>query len=386
MRVLFVSRRPAYPFFQGGAERSFFELARALAEAGHWVAIFGECREPPEALEAFLPAHGTAQEQWLDDRATLRDRQVPSRLILVSRPTKGLESLNTFLADFRRQLGNIVYELGPDVICTQLEGSAEVLELCGSGDAHLLHFVRDTCNPFNFHVLAGVPGNRTAPICVANSQYTADFVRSELGVESHVLYPIVSGLEPAEGAPSDEADAGRRPPEGGGGRVLFVNPNPFKGGEVMYEAARRLSEVRFLVLPGWADEVPDAWRRLANVEWRRWPVLEMGAEYRSADLVVVPTQHSEGFGRVAIEAQLCGIPVMASNHSALAEVLADSALLIDAYRDPDAWVDAIRSALSAPRRLRRLAEAGRVNAARFAPGSIREAFENLVQELDAGRG
>ena len=379
MRILFASRRPAYPFFQGGAERSFFELARGLAEGGHWVAIFGECREPPATLESFLPAHGTAQERWLDDRVTFRDRSVPSRLVLVSRPTERLESLNTFLADFRRQLVNIVDEFAPDVICTQLEGSTEVVELCGSGDAHVLHFVRDTCYPSNFHVLAGVPGKRTMPTCVANSHYTADFVRSELGIESRVLYPIVRGTEPVDGAPPT-TDEGR------GDRVLFVNPHPLKGGKVMYEVARRLSEVRFLVLPGWADEVPDAWRRLSNVEWRQWPVLEMGAEYRSVDLLVVPTQNSEGFGRVAIEAQLCGTPVMASKHSALAEVLADSALLIDAYRDPDAWADAIRSALSAPRRLRRLAEAGRVNAACFAPESIREAFENLVRELDAGRG
>ncbi|MEO1087808.1 MAG: hypothetical protein AAFY88_26535, partial [Acidobacteriota bacterium] len=102
LKVLFVSRRPAYPFFQGGAERSFFELAKALAAGGHWAVIYGECREPPQALEAYLPERGAAQEEWLDDRATVRGREVPSRLMLVSRPAKRLESLNTFLADFRR--------------------------------------------------------------------------------------------------------------------------------------------------------------------------------------------------------------------------------------------------------------------------------------------
>ncbi|MEM8993361.1 MAG: glycosyltransferase family 4 protein [Acidobacteriota bacterium] len=387
MRVLFASRRPAYPFFQGGAERSFFEMAKALAEGGHRSAIYGECRDAPERLEPFLSADGAAEEySWLDDKDTVLGRQVPSRLALVSRPTERLESLNTFLADFRRQLVNMAYGFRPDVICTQLDGSSEVVELCSFVDAHMLHFVRDTCFPFNFHVLTGVPGSPPTPICVANSRYTADFVRSEFGVESRVLYPTVPGMEPSDGETPASADRDRRRAEGRAGRVLFVNPHRLKGGPVLYEVARRLSDVPFLVIPGWADGVPSDWRRLPNVEWREWPVLDMGAAYRSADLAVVPTQQSEGFGRVAIEAQVCGTPVMASNNSALAEVLGDSALLVDDYRDPEAWAVAIRSALSAPDRLRRLAAAGRVNAARFAPERICRDFEDLVRELDEERG
>ncbi|MEO1369910.1 MAG: glycosyltransferase, partial [Acidobacteriota bacterium] len=220
MRVLFASRRPAYPFFQGGAERSFFEMAKALAEGGHRAAIYGECRDAPQRLDAFLPAETAAHEEWLDDRDTVRGREVPSRLVLLSRPTERLESLNTFLADFRRQLVNMAYDFRPDVICTQLDGSPEVVELCSFVDAPVLHFVRDTCFPFNFHVLAGVPGSPPTPVCVANSRYTADFVRSEFGVESRVLYPIVPGMEPVDGGPPADPEGGGRKAEARDGGVL----------------------------------------------------------------------------------------------------------------------------------------------------------------------
>lgn len=46
--------------------------------------------------------------------------------------------------------------------------------------------------------------------------------------------------------------------------------------------------------------------------------------YSAADLLVMPSLHEEGFGRVAAGALLCGTPVIASNRGALPEVVNDS--------------------------------------------------------------
>lgn len=51
---------------------------------------------------------------------------------------------------------------------------------------------------------------------------------------------------------------------------------------------------------------------------------ELPKLYSSASVLIVPSIHEEGFGRVVIEALACGIPVIASNRGALPEALNDS--------------------------------------------------------------
>src|SRR3989344_7752407 len=48
---------------------------------------------------------------------------------------------------------------------------------------------------------------------------------------------------------------------------------------------------------------------------------ELPLHYSAADLVVMPSLHEEGFGRVAAGALFCGTPVIASNRGALPEVV-----------------------------------------------------------------
>lgn len=50
---------------------------------------------------------------------------------------------------------------------------------------------------------------------------------------------------------------------------------------------------------------------------------QLSLHYSAADLVVMPSLHEEGFGRIASGALLCGTPVIASNRGALPEVVND---------------------------------------------------------------
>jgi glycosyltransferase involved in cell wall biosynthesis len=72
----------------------------------------------------------------------------------------------------------------------------------------------------------------------------------------------------------------------------------------------------------------------------------------------------EGFGIPAIEAMACGCPVIASNSSALPEVLGDAALLCSPT-DPKAWLSAISSLARDPDLRARLAQRGRERAAAY---------------------
>lgn len=72
--------------------------------------------------------------------------------------------------------------------------------------------------------------------------------------------------------------------------------------------------------------------------------------YRAADLVCVPS-YSESFGLVALEAQACGTPVIATAVGGLRTAVADgiSGVLVDGH-DPRAWSSVIARLLQEPQR------------------------------------
>jgi glycosyltransferase involved in cell wall biosynthesis len=73
------------------------------------------------------------------------------------------------------------------------------------------------------------------------------------------------------------------------------------------------------------------------------PPEEMPALYNAADLFVFPSLY-EGFGLPVIEAMACGVPVVASNLSAIPEVAGEAALLVDP-RDVEQLCDAMERVL-----------------------------------------
>jgi D-inositol-3-phosphate glycosyltransferase len=80
------------------------------------------------------------------------------------------------------------------------------------------------------------------------------------------------------------------------------------------------------------------------------PREELPQWYRAADLVVVPS-YSESFGLVALEAQACGTPVIATAVGGLRTAVADgiSGVLVDGH-DPKAWSSVISRLLQEPQR------------------------------------
>ena len=72
--------------------------------------------------------------------------------------------------------------------------------------------------------------------------------------------------------------------------------------------------------------------------------------YRASDLVIVPS-YSESFGLVALEAQACGTPVVATAVGGLRTAVADgiSGVLVDGH-DPKAWSSVITRLLKEPQR------------------------------------
>ena len=80
------------------------------------------------------------------------------------------------------------------------------------------------------------------------------------------------------------------------------------------------------------------------------PRTELADWYRAADLVCVPS-YSESFGLVALEAQACGTPVVATAVGGLRTAVADgiSGVLVDGH-NPKAWSSVIARLLNEPQR------------------------------------
>jgi len=80
------------------------------------------------------------------------------------------------------------------------------------------------------------------------------------------------------------------------------------------------------------------------------PRADLAQWYRAADLVCVPS-YSESFGLVALEAQACGTPVIATAVGGLRTAVADgiSGVLVDGH-DPKAWSSVIARLLQEPQR------------------------------------
>jgi D-inositol-3-phosphate glycosyltransferase len=90
---------------------------------------------------------------------------------------------------------------------------------------------------------------------------------------------------------------------------------------------------------------------------------ELASWYRSADVVVMPS-YSESFGLVALEAQACGTPVVATRVGGLSSAVVDgrTGLLVDGHHAAD-WADALEALHDHPATRRNMGAAAAIHAA-----------------------
>ena len=111
---------------------------------------------------------------------------------------------------------------------------------------------------------------------------------------------------------------------------------------------------------------------------------ELAARYAAADVLVMLSEH-EGFGVPLVEAMSHGLPIVAFDAGAVAEVLGDAGVLLGT-NGPRAVAHAVAGLLGDPARCAALVEAGR---ARLGALGLDHAGSDLVtalQEVAAGAG
>jgi glycosyltransferase involved in cell wall biosynthesis len=183
------------------------------------------------------------------------------------------------------------------------------------------------------HQLQGTLVPDSSLLYLANSDFTARRWRALSGLQCAVIPPVV--------------DAQRYLAESTGDEVLFVNPTPIKGVEIAMSLAAACPDLPFLVVESWNLE--PTWRKLCrwralqagNVQWMD-PTDDMRGVYARARMLLMPSVWEESFGRTVVEAQINGLPVLASNRGALPDTVGASGLTLDPHAPVAHWAEALR--------------------------------------------
>ena len=111
---------------------------------------------------------------------------------------------------------------------------------------------------------------------------------------------------------------------------------------------------------------------------------ELPSHFAGFDLLAVPSlptaRVTEQFGRVVVEAMAAGVPVVASDVGALADVVADAGVLVPPG-DVTAWQEALAELTVAADRRRELSERGLRRVVDYSWESIAEAHHELYVEV-----
>lgn len=153
---------------------------------------------------------------------------------------------------------------------------------------------------------------------IAVSQFMDGYIREHSRLESKMLYLPVYGP-----GPFPVLGRYKNP------YVTMVNPCRLKGIDIFVALARALPDVAFAAVPTWGTTPSDLamLQDIDNVEILQ-PSTDIDDIFARTRVLLMPSLWLECFGLTAVEAQLRGIPVIASDVGGLPEAKLDTDFLI----------------------------------------------------------
>ncbi|MCC6193376.1 MAG: glycosyltransferase [Burkholderiales bacterium] len=327
--------------FVGGAEVSVRLLAQRLAASGRDVTVVGSHvhitgHEPSVAA---LQAYGEHLRELGATQVAVVDRHALTYRLA------GMRCVSTSNAEYLRTCEAELAQGSHDVVLAMLEQGEEVLRASASRGVRTVAWIHDVSDN-------GLACLESDPALVlATSRFVARAVGARFAGEVRVFYPPFDFRENPNGHAQLPGDC-----------VSMVNPIPEKGGDLAFRLAALNPGRTFLFVEGWRwSELLDRYR-LPNVHYLP-PQIDMSTFWRRTRVLIVPSRLPEGFGRVVVEANLRGIPVLAARRGGLSEAVGTGGILID-KRDPAHWSEKLAQ-LDDEARFRALAARALVSARRF---------------------
>lgn len=237
---------------------------------------------------------------------------------------------------------------------------------------------------------------------LVNSQFTQGYYRDKLGIDSAVLPEIL----PPEAVPSPEdVLAAQAPSLRRLGLITMINPSPPKGAtlfaRLVLMAAQRRPEWTFLAVEGRMTD--EQWRQagldLANQPNVLWVPNQQDIRrvYARTSVLLMPTFQIETAGRVVVEAQLGGIPVLGASHGGIPEMLNGGGVCLDipqrcrekwtlgpSEAEAEPWFEQLAALMDDEAYYRRMSEQAREAAAPGHPEAVKprvvERFEGILAQ------
>ena len=358
----------------GGVESFVWDLARELAGRGHAVTVIGGVG----ARRELAPGVRVLTFPFIDRyrfQALPPLRRAYAEAKLAERLTMAIAALPT-LAHAGYDIIHIQkpYDLGPALLARRLGGPKVILGCHGEdfyrGDRPLARMVDASvsCSQFNAATVARRYG------------FTPEVVYN--GIDTELFRPI----------PPDPALRERLSIPAGAPLLLFVGRlQPWKGVEMAIRALGAIDSAHLLVAGDGVDR--PRLEALAAELGLVGRVHFLGSLPRpalpqlmaSADLLVATSWASETFGIGLVEAQACGLPVVASRFGGFPEVVDEGRTgLLYPPRDHAALAAAVNSLLGDPARHAVMAAAAPAWAAQFAWPAVTDRIEGVYRRIISG--
>ncbi|MBF0244924.1 MAG: glycosyltransferase [Planctomycetes bacterium] len=210
------------------------------------------------------------------------------------------------------------------------------------------------------------------PRLLSNSSFVQAKVKGQTGWDSELLYPAID-IERYRPVGIEKKVRERF-------TVLMINPHVNKGLHLVLQLAETLKHIDFLLLEGWNSFdnslVQHAHQRgnitLLNKTWN------MAEIYAMADLLIVPSQWEEAFGRVVVEAHAAGLPTLASHVGGLPEAGGEAGFTLVDFQNPQAWETELRRLSEDRSRLHSKDHLFESNAKRFTAQTAADRFLEIL--------
>jgi len=199
------------------------------------------------------------------------------------------------------------------VLVSSLDPGQLLLDTCVATCPSHVIYLAHTPQHFPFGSESIAPNPKTSLLLeriraiVTIGEYMAHYVRSNVQCQVSIVHPPVYRVPFSVGC-HDVDD----------GFITIVNPSAVKGIAIFCALTKLFPERRFGALVGWATTEADrkVLAEMPNVElWE--PVADIAEVLSKTSVLLVPSLYLEGFGLVAVEAMLWGIPVLASDYGGL---------------------------------------------------------------------
>lgn len=290
MRILLTSNA-SYAPPRGGSTRSNLVWLRHLVQHGH--ACHVVCASTEEDAKTSAEGIEIQSVKNLSQRGTIlceKIRQVTPHFVLVSS-----EDLSHVLLREagRTAPGRIVYL------------------------AHTPQFFPFGPESWNPDAAAtAIVRHARAVVCIG--RHMADYVRQHAGVTPTVIHPPIYGEPPFPRFGHFDS-----------GWVLMINPCQVKGISIFIDLARRFPQLTFAALLGWGTITSDrqALAKLPNVLLLE-SVPHIEQVLSQTRVLLMPSLWYEGFGLIAMESMLRGVPVISSNSGGLVEAKEGTSFVI----------------------------------------------------------